>query len=266
MRYGASGRYSPGFRAQWARWVAGLAALLSSACAHGEGIAPLMNTPSPELAVVAGDAQTAIVGQDLPVPVSVVLRDVANGGIPMRDQLLLWTVTKGGGRIPFTMTRTDAAGRSTQSWTLGELATSDSLRIAHPDDGGALAASVQVGAVALHDVPVPSGWTYSPATLKLSAAVNVRVVDSITVHAMDRHGNIWSHAGPLTVVGVNFDGNVAPGFATPVCAFTSSTVQCPVSSMPDCVTPSLRWSGVYVISLSLGIADAPILTVKATSF
>lgn len=257
----ASDRCGRGSRGRFVPWLAVVVAL-SSGCVHREGIGP--NVPSPELAVVAGDAQTGVVGQPLPALVSVVLRDAGNGGVPMPDRLLVWSITKGGGTIPFSTTRTDASGASAQPWTLGELATTDSLMVAHQNDGGTVATTVHVGALAQHDVPV--AWTSTPATLLIPAAFNLRVADSITVRAKDKYGNSWVYAGSLTVADVKFEGTAVNNYPVPSCTFTVTTVTCPPSSRPDCANLGFFYAGVYVISLSLGIADAPLLTVRVSSY
>ena len=95
-----------------------VAVALAVAC----GDQPVENA-GPELAalarmdVVAGDAQTAEVGSQLANPLVVRVSDAL--GRPVRNQIVNFRVTAGGGSVFAGASITDAQGRAQEWWTLG---------------------------------------------------------------------------------------------------------------------------------------------------
>jgi hypothetical protein len=94
----------------------GLAILVASvsACDGDNIITPL---PPPQLAIVSGDAQSGTPGQTLPIPLAVVLTTA--DGAPVAGETVSWTVMNGTGSLSATSVVTDAAGRASVNWTLG---------------------------------------------------------------------------------------------------------------------------------------------------
>lgn len=78
--------------------------------------------PSPtvaDMAVVAGDNQTGEVGQQLADPLVVRVSDAR--GAPVRNQIVNFRVTDGGGSVYAGVALTDAQGMAREWWTLGDL-------------------------------------------------------------------------------------------------------------------------------------------------
>jgi len=81
--------------------------------------APAGPAPDPTLtlAVVSGDGQTAIPGTELPGPVVAAVLDAK--GKPVRDQLVNFRVTAGGGSVFAGSALSDKDGLVREWWTLG---------------------------------------------------------------------------------------------------------------------------------------------------
>lgn len=73
--------------------------------------------PPTRLTMVAGNAQTGLVGQPLPEPLIVAVRDQF-GNAPT-SLTVSWAVTAGGGSVSAATVATDGAGEAMMTWTLG---------------------------------------------------------------------------------------------------------------------------------------------------
>ncbi|MCA9737545.1 MAG: Ig-like domain-containing protein [Gemmatimonadetes bacterium] len=162
------------------------------------------------LRAVSGQAQSAPVGQTLPEPLVVEVRDA--GGQPLAGISVNWTVASGTGIVDHGVTATDGAGRASVRWTLGSVAGSQQV-VARA--GGLPAttfvASATAGAVA--EVRV------TPSTASLSTGES----RSFVATAVDAAGNPVPAAGmqwsssASAVATVDASGQVravAPGAAT----------------------------------------------------
>jgi hypothetical protein len=103
-------------RSQFARVVVvGVAALAMSACGghggHGK------STTRASITIVAGNAQSGVVGTELPISLSVAVRD--KSGRPVAGAAVTWAVVAGGGSVTPVSITTDSAGLATARWTLG---------------------------------------------------------------------------------------------------------------------------------------------------
>lgn len=85
-----------------------------SACGSDNTVSPL---PPALMTIVAGDGQTAIPGQALPIPLTVSL--TTSAGDPVVGETVSWTIMSGTGTLSATSATTDAAGHSSANWTLG---------------------------------------------------------------------------------------------------------------------------------------------------
>lgn len=131
------------------------------------------------MALLAGDAQTAVVGTTVS-PVSVVVKN--GDGTPVVNDLVRWTVVSGGGTLSADSTYTDANGVANVTWTLGTVSGTDSLEAKL--NGTSL--SVVVTAVANPDAAV--------ALVKVSgdgqvAADGTPAPQPLVVKAVDQYGN-----------------------------------------------------------------------------
>lgn len=68
---------------------------------------------------VSGDGQSALVGTSLPAPLVVRARDAAGNAVP--GLAVAWVVGGGGGQLSPNTSVTDAEGRASTTWTLGDV-------------------------------------------------------------------------------------------------------------------------------------------------
>jgi hypothetical protein len=90
------------------------------------------------LTVVAGDMQTATVGQPLPQPLVVKLTDVGGNAVP--GTIIAWSVVGGGGNFAATATATAMDGTAATTFTLGHKAGPVMLAATVQEGGDAAAA------------------------------------------------------------------------------------------------------------------------------
>jgi hypothetical protein len=176
------------------------------ACADGpDPAAPTtMTRAARSMAIVAGNNQTAVVGQSLAQPLAV--RVAGDGGAPVAGAPVSWNVASGAGSITPTST-TNADGVATAEWTLGVRAGAGSVS-AIPASGGA--AAVRFDAMAMPDVPVravPVGG------MNQTGRAGEALGEEVAVRVTDRFDN----AVPTAAVSWAVDsggGTVAPSAAT----------------------------------------------------
>ena len=110
------------------RCLALTCALIAIASCGGQtdgGAGPDPEPKVPHLAIVSGDRQTDTVGQTLPLPLTLVLRDTLDHPIPGAS--VAWSVVSGGGAVIAGGT-TDANGEATATYTLGRQPKLNSVR------------------------------------------------------------------------------------------------------------------------------------------
>ena len=95
-----------------ARTVLLLASLVVAACS--DSTEP--RTPT-AIAVVSGDAQSAVVGAILPNPFVVSVTD--QDGQALRDVTVTWAISAGGGSLSTATSVTDASGQAQATYTAG---------------------------------------------------------------------------------------------------------------------------------------------------
>jgi hypothetical protein len=90
-----------------------------------DGIGNITPPPLRNLTMVSGDNQSAPAGRDLPLPLTVSVTS-ANGaaliGVPVA-----WSIVTGNGTISSSSFVTDAAGRASVTWTLGDVVGDQSV-------------------------------------------------------------------------------------------------------------------------------------------
>ena len=92
----------------------------------------LTTGPAADIAIVAGDGQTAPVGSVLPTDPSVVIRD--SGGNPVAGVEVTFSASNGGSASPSPVI-TGSDGRATTNWTLGPTAGENELTASAPGAG-----------------------------------------------------------------------------------------------------------------------------------
>ena len=85
-----------------------------SACGGDNIVTP---APPPQMSIVSGDGQHGMSGQALPTPLTVAL--ATPDGAPVVGETVSWTMLSGTGTLSAASVVTDAAGRASVSWTLG---------------------------------------------------------------------------------------------------------------------------------------------------
>ena len=134
------------------------------------------NGPASHIDIDAGDAQRISVGATLVTPLSAKVTD--DGGNPVPDAPVTWSVASGGGQITVIRQNTDSTGRAFATWKLG---TTSGQQTAN----AAIASGATIGFRATADAGAPtqliqetgSGQT-GVVGRSLSTLLSVRVVDS----------------------------------------------------------------------------------------
>ncbi|MBB4635282.1 Ig-like domain-containing protein [Longimicrobium terrae] len=146
------------------------------------------------LVLVSGDLQTGTVGQELPAPL--VVRVLDDKDRPVRNQLVNFVVTAGGGSVFAGSALTNSDGEARERWTLGPVAAHTQrveARAVNAETGAALVFG-EFRAVAVPDAPAQASGVISGTF----DAVPDTPVPNIGVKVTDRYGN------PLSGVTVNW--------------------------------------------------------------
>lgn len=178
------------------RYLALTCALIVVASCGGQsdgGAGPDPEPKVPHLVVVSGDRQTDTVGQTLPLPLTVVLRDTLDQPIPGAS--VSWSVVSGGGAVAAGGI-TDANGEATATYTLGLQTKLNSVRATTP----AAPVPLFFTLTAVHDVPAQ---LLKSAGDSQYAEIGQVVVASYAVKVSDQYGN--------AVPQVSVDWSVASG-------------------------------------------------------
>ncbi|HJP61727.1 MAG TPA: hypothetical protein VJ865_17085 [Gemmatimonadaceae bacterium] len=96
--------------------VSALVILGLSACGSDDAVSP---PPRPHFTLIAGDEQTGTTGQPLDDPL--IIRITHDDGTPVVGEEVDWAVTSGGGSFSETTSHTDADGKASTTWTLGDV-------------------------------------------------------------------------------------------------------------------------------------------------
>jgi alpha-tubulin suppressor-like RCC1 family protein len=164
---------------------AAIVAVFLSDCSDGN-TGPAHSGYPAELQIVAGDAQSAIVGTELLN--ALVVRVVDSAQVPVKGQLVNFRVTSGGGSVFAGASITNDSGTARERWTLGT-STADSQRLearAVDNNTGAPIVFAVFQATALPGAAVQ--------LLKVSgdsqrAAGGSPLPDSLAARVADRYGN-----------------------------------------------------------------------------
>lgn len=120
--------------------------------------------------IVAGDAQTARPGAELPQPLTVRVTDAS--GIPTVGQIVNWVVTQGGGHVFAGRTLTDSLGYAREWWTLGPEAGQNLLeaRAVHSTTGEPLVfgrfAATATDSALIEPTPAPASIAIAATAYK----------------------------------------------------------------------------------------------------
>jgi adhesin/invasin len=161
------------------RWTLGLVVdSVQRAFGSVDGLLPVTFTGTAgtqgvtlELVRRAGDGQTAPGGSVLPAPLVAEVRTPA--GEPVRNALVGWAVTSGGGVVRPTSSRTDAQGRARTEWRLGT-ALGAATATATLDGGTISFSATQTATTRTITLP-ENGWSQTVGTM---VEFRVRVTDA----------------------------------------------------------------------------------------
>ena len=160
-----------------------LLGLLAAAC-NGELVSGGQRPT--RVVLVAGDLQSDTVGKELAQPL--VVRVVDERDRPVRNQLVNFVVTAGGGSVFAGSAITNAEGEARERWTLGPVA-GDTQRVearaVDPATGQAIVFET-FRAIGVPDAPAAASAV--GATSRTGAAGTV-VADSLAIRVVDKHGN-----------------------------------------------------------------------------
>ena len=172
------------------------------ACEDKVDFANVITPIATTLAVVAGsDGQVGIVGQPLPLPITVHVLD--QNGNSIAGAVVSWTIMGASGSVSSPTSTTNGAGDASVIWTLGTAAGTDSL-----------SASLVNGA----SVVITATATAGPfATLLLNSGDNqtlsiLSASQPFVVKAVDANGN--PVAGVTVAYTTNNDGTLSASSAT----------------------------------------------------
>jgi adhesin/invasin len=157
------------------RWAVAAAALVvAGACGDTQ-----FNTVFPTAVAVTVSAatnnQSAVVGQALPLPVSVQVTDGA--GVPIGNVAVTWTVLTGGGSVSASSSTTDVNGNATIIWTLGPTVGTQTLS-ASIANGASTTISATALATGGAGMSIASGNNQTIAIGATSAPMVVHISDS----------------------------------------------------------------------------------------
>ncbi|HYR11949.1 MAG TPA: Ig-like domain-containing protein [Longimicrobium sp.] len=194
------------------RMIASAAALLSGLLAAGCNGEVVGGGQRPaEVRVVSGDLQTAPVGQELPQPL--VVKVVDDAGRPVRDQLVNFRVTRGGGSVFAGSAITNKDGIAQERWTLGTVADTQQVeaRAVDPETGAPLVFATfrAIGTAA-------AAATITAVQPALTGAPGTPVADSAAALVRDPYGN------PVPGVTVNWAVTSGGGSVSPASSVTSA--------------------------------------------
>jgi hypothetical protein len=152
----------------------------------GEATTAVRAGPPAALMIVAGAAQSAVVGHELPTPLEVRVVD-ANGN-PVSPHLVDFRVTSGGGSVAGGSALTSADGTAKERWTLGTSTANPQTLEARVVDQANDSAIVlgTFTATAMPDAPATLNKIAGDAQ---QAVVGSPEITPLTVKVADRYGN-----------------------------------------------------------------------------
>ena len=165
-------------------------------------------TPA-RLDVISGDLQSDTVGKEIAQPL--VVRVVDDRDRPVRNRLVNFVVTTGGGSVLAGSAVTDADGEARERWTLGTVA-GDTQRVEARVMDASTGQPIVLGTARAVGVPdAPAAASAVGATSRAGAA-GTAVADSLSVRVVDKHGN--GVPGVAVALAPGNGGSVSPATAT----------------------------------------------------
>jgi hypothetical protein len=204
--------------------------------------------------VVAGDRQSGLPEQALPVPLQVQLLDGANNGVP--NTQISWTAASDQGSFSPSSSTTDASGKASTIWTLGPNLGDYTATASASLAGGAsptltftaIATTgnpcLLAGTVAPDEITQNTAWTKSGGPYHVQAQLLVSQGATLTVAA----GTQICADGPIAVAQDGSDAKI----------LVRGTLAEPVVFQPE--TDQSLWQGIFIYSATSGTAPTSVLT------
>ncbi len=146
----------------------------TSGSAIGTASVTVTQVPA-EVAAVGGDAQTATVGQVVPMALTVQVND--GGGSPIPDVSVSFAATQGGGSVADATVDTDPTGQASTTWTLGPTAGQQLVTATVEGEVNGIFTATATADVA-DSILISSGdGQQGPTDTKLDDPIVVKVVD-----------------------------------------------------------------------------------------
>ena len=147
------------------RRLLGIVAMVSTtafACGELTPTAPDVADAGMKLRIVSGEAQSGLVGTELPQPL--VVQALTSAGVALAGQIVNFRVVEGGGSVFAGASITDANGYAREWWTLGPLAGRNRIeaRAVHPTTGERLVFA-EFTAEGVTTLPPPPSEPHPPA-------------------------------------------------------------------------------------------------------
>jgi hypothetical protein len=160
--------------------------------------------PAASVAVVSGDAQSALAGTALPAALTAQVRDQFGNGVAGRS--VTFSVSAGGGSISPASAVTDASGNaSATAWTLGKSASLQSVSVASGVFAVTATATVSTNySVDLRffgpDMPAEATAAFTAAAARIRASLIGDITDTDIPSLSNNTGIDISSCGPTGVV------------------------------------------------------------------
>jgi 5-hydroxyisourate hydrolase-like protein (transthyretin family) len=194
------------------RTIASASALLLGLLAAGCNGEVVSGGGAPaKMVVVSGDLQTATVGTELAQPL--VVRVVDEGDRPVRNQLVNFRVTRGGGSVFAGSAITNRDGIAQERWTLGTVADTQQVEARAVDaTTGAAVVFATFRAVGL----AGAAASIAPVQSTLAGMPGAAAADSAAALVRDAHGN------PVPGVAVTWAVTAGGGSVSPATSTTNA--------------------------------------------
>jgi alpha-tubulin suppressor-like RCC1 family protein len=238
-----------------------LLGLLAAAC-NGELVGGGQRPA--KLVVVSGDLQADTVGKELAQPL--VVRVVDERDRPVRNQLVNFVVTAGGGSVFAGSAITNAQGEARERWTLGTVA-GDTQRVearaVDPATGQRIVFAT-FRAIGVPDAPAAASIVGSASRAGAAGGV---VADSLAVRVVDKHGN--AVPGVAVAFAPSNGGSVSPATA-PTRADGTARAQWTLGGSTGAQTATATVAGfpalTFTSTVTTGAVTRVVLTPEAVGF
>ena len=243
--------------------IATAVAFSSISSCGSDSVGPSPKPAPASMVIVAGEAQSATVGSELPD--AVVVRVLDSTGAAIAGQLVNFKVTAGGGTVFAGAALTNALGQAQERWTIGTVSGSSQTLEARAVDASTGAALVfgTFHATAL------AGPAFTVAKIRgdnQSGPASAPYPDSLVVKVQDQFGNSvngvavsWtasSGGGTVSPVSSTSDADGLAGTRWTSGGAGSASVSAAVGARPPVTFGASAYLDLHFVSVSVGLQTA----------